>query len=362
MVVLLVVIVVGLYFLLFAPKNAAQPGSEAATGGGTSATASSTPAQADQGFGVISDEPVLDYSVDGANVVTAIEPNGEIIQVANGQTETVSSLPVQDILNAGFSYDGTKVLVNFGDPTNPQTSIFDLATKTWTPMPAGWQSPVWSPSDYRVAYRTDSPNGTESFATFDTSKPKGTPTTALTLHAQDMVPAWPWKNQLAVFTKPTAYAAGSAWLYDLQKKTLAPVAIEVPGLEIAWNDAPASSTVPSALRFAGGTAGYGGSLALINLSQDQVQRLSIATLPSKCSFADATSTAALYCGVPRDQNQFSFSVLPDAYNQMALFTSDDVYRIDLATGNITPVFTDPSRDLDVSDLKLFNNTLFFVNR
>ena len=58
----------------------------------------------------------------------------------------------------------------------------------------------------------------------------------------------------------------------------------------------------------------------------------------------------------------SISHLPDDYNQMSLFTSDDIYRINLQSGAIDTTFKDPTQNMDISDVKLFNQTLFFVNR
>jgi hypothetical protein len=47
---------------------------------------------------------------------------------------------------------------------------------------------------------------------------------------------------------------------------------------------------------------------------------------------------------------------------MALFTSDDIYKINTATGATDALFSDQTQNLDTSDLKIFNNTLFFINR
>ena len=63
-----------------------------------------------------------------------------------------------------------------------------------------------------------------------------------------------------------------------------------------------------------------------------------------------TSTPYLYCGVPRDSETLSISHLPDDYDQMALFTSDDIYQVNLQSGAIDTVFNDQSQNFDVSDV------------
>jgi len=47
---------------------------------------------------------------------------------------------------------------------------------------------------------------------------------------------------------------------------------------------------------------------------------------------------------------------------MALFTSDDVYKINTATGAEQVLWDDAGQNMDVSDMKFFNNALFFINR
>ena len=47
---------------------------------------------------------------------------------------------------------------------------------------------------------------------------------------------------------------------------------------------------------------------------------------------------------------------------MALFTSDDIYKINTATGAVQCSGTIATQNMDVSDVKFFNNALFFVNR
>lgn len=375
-VITLAIIGIGLYFLFFIPKATTNtPGANGSlppTGNQIGSSQNSTTTGSSNGnrggFGIIFNEPILDYFVNNANIANIIEPNGNIIQIINGKATTSSDISMQNILSANFSYDGTKILMSFGDPANPQASVFDITKQTWTPLPAGLQSPVWSPTDYRVAYTKTTPQGVESFATIDASKANSTPVVITTLHAQDLTIAWPTKNQMVFYTKPSAYVTGSALTYNLQSGILAPIATEVPGLTMQWSDTSFIPETPMGLELINNSSNLGGSLALMDISGNTLQQLRFLTLPSKCSFVLATSTPTtsstpyLYCGIPRDQNTLSTSHLPDDYNQMSLFTSDDIYRIDLQTGETDTIFDDASQNMDVSDLKFFNNTVFFINR
>jgi hypothetical protein len=365
-VILFIIVGIGLYFLFFGSHGASTatntPPTEADSLPNTGTQSNPVVASSTKNFGVVLDEPVLDYFVNATNTVTAIEPTGKIVQVANGQVTTINNVLVQNIISASFSYNGAKILVSFGDPNDPQASVFNVASSTWTPLAAGLQSPTWSPSDYRIAYYTANiGQGTELFATVDASKAKPTPTTLVALHAQNLAIAWPTKNQIVFSVKPSAYVAGSAWTFNLQTSVLAPIALETPGLDMLWGGSTSSTSAPMALEFSSGANALGGSVALTDASGNILQQLKFATLPSKCLFA-ADAVPYLYCGVPRDTNAFSIAHLPDDYDQMALFTSDDIYRVNLQSGAIDPIFNDQAQNLDVSDVKFFNSTLFLVNR
>jgi hypothetical protein len=78
--------------------------------------------------------------------------------------------------------------------------------------------------------------------------------------------------------------------------------------------------------------------------------------------ATSTPYLALYCGTPRSSSGFSSAHLPDDYNTMELFTSDDIYKINTATGAEQVLWSDATQNMDVSDVKFFNNALFFINR
>jgi hypothetical protein len=329
-------------------------------------------------FGVLSSDPILDYFVNPQNVITAIEPTGAIVTIANGQSTTINSSTINDIISASFSYDGKKVLVNFGDPGSPQSSVFDLTTQTWTALPQGMQSPVWSPSSYQIAYFANTNNGELALAVLNISSPKSGASILLTLHATDLDLQWPMKTQFVISDKPTSQNAGSIWDFNSQAGTLIPLDYETPGAESIWSN---NTTTPYGLAFFNGNGSQNNVLQLEPMYGSlPIQQLNFLTLPSKCAFNNemtptsttgvGTSTVtttstpylALYCGIPRSSSGFSSAQLPDAYETMALFTSDDIYKINTVTGTTQALWTDQTQNMDVSDMKLANNALFFVNR
>ncbi|HEX4104558.1 MAG TPA: hypothetical protein VHZ04_03770 [Candidatus Paceibacterota bacterium] len=339
-------------------------------------------------FGLVSNEPALSYFVDPQNDVDVVEPNGEVAEIANGQNgqaNFLSSSQIQSLITAGFSYDGAKAFVNFGVPANPQTSVFDMTAKAWTPLAAGIVSPVWSPADYRIAYLATNANGSVTLTTLDISKAGNKPVALVTLAAQDLTLAWPTKNVIVLTDRPSAYSLGTMWFYNLSTKALTPAATPAYGLVAAWS----ATTKPVAVMWGSGASGRGGGFSLVGAlgtsTQTTAQSLNFLTLPSKCTFntetepvatptpSVATTTPkatptpapqtylALYCAVPANQSALSSVPMPDTYDQMSLFTSDNFYRIHTDTG-VTDAVLLPTGSYDATDLHVFNNILFFVNR
>lgn len=354
-----------------------------------SSTSSSGGQMTVQSFGVLSNDPIMDYFVATDNTITAVEPTGVIVSITNGQTSIVNSSTVDGIISASFSYDGKKAIVSFGNPADPQAEVFDVASNTWTPLPQEMESPQWSPAaNYQIAYLTPTNNGELSLDTVDATNFKKAPSSLLTLNAQDLALQWPTPTEFILSDKPTSENDGSIWAFNTQAGTLSPLVYETPGAEGIWSH---NASIPYGLVFFNNPADQGNTLQLQAISGSlKTEPLSFSTLPSKCVFnteqmpvAPPTSTTsstpssttpatknaatstpylALYCGIPRPSSGFSSAHLPDDYDMMALFTSDDIYKVNTATGAEQVLWSDPTQSMDVSDMKFANNALFFVNR
>jgi hypothetical protein len=305
-------------------------------------------------FGIISNDPAVDYFVSPTNIVSIIKPDGTIELIANNVTSIFSTSTISNIVTAAFSYDGKKALITYRVGTTTQSSVFDDATRTWTRLPSNMQSPAWSPIDYRVAYLSPSNTGSETLMTIDAGTANAKPAVISTLTMEDMLLQWPNKNTMIVSDRPSAYIAGSIWLFNVSSKTLSPMVYENRGAESLWN------TFGSALIFSAGSGNAGGQLTFQSATGTQ-KTLSFGTLPSKCTFG---SSVIIYCAVPHNQNMFSLARLPDEYDQDIYFTNDDFYRVDASIGSLSEIFSSSAvpQNLDATRVKIFNNILFFINR
>jgi len=359
------------------PSAGQQPSGQQTTGAGTAA------GYQPRKFGVVAQNQVVSYYVDDQNNVILVQPDGQIIKITRSEAVALSSSAIVNLIRASFSYDGKKILATFGDVLNPQSSVFDVASKSWTPLQQNLKSPVWSPNNYQIAYFVDKVvdrNTASSLATLDISNSKSKPEELISIRAQDLSLDWLNPTQILISDKSSALSMGSLLGFDIKKKVFSIIVEEKVGLDSIWSGATNTGLV-----FSANINSRGGDLTLYNARGDLLRQFTILTLPSKCAFdirvasstpattIKATSTtpssssptsakSTLYCAVPRDLQKFSTSRLPDEYEKEELFTTDDLYKINLENGDIEVIFNDISQNLDASLLKVFNQTLFFVNR
>lgn len=351
-----------------------------------------TPARPQQGnllpssvsgkFGLVAQNQAVNFFVDGDNNAIIVQPDGQVVKVVKGEAATLSSAAVTDLISAEFSYDGKKILAIFGDPSAPQGSLFDVATKSWQPLQAGLQSATWSGTNYQIVYLKEGV-GYKSLTIFDASNPKSKPRELARLHVQDVSLGWIKPNQIVLTEKSSAEIISSVWSFDIKLKRLSLLLDGRRGQESIW-----SRTSNIGLDFVATISKRGGILSLVDAAGNALTGLRLNTLPSKCLFGSetknlsqvTTSTVSsgsksilsnasttvtvniLYCAIPRNSDRFSRARLPDDYDKRSLFTVDDIYKINPSDGNASPIFNDAGQSVDVSNLKTFNQNLFFVNR
>jgi hypothetical protein len=320
-------------------------------------------------FGVVSNEPVLNYFVDASNTVITVEPDGKIEQITNTQSIYLNSTEIPNVTFADFSYDGKRVLVGFGNPTALQWSIFDVAKKAWSPLSVNPTAAAWSPSNYQIAYLAQT-SDVSSLETIDTSDPHASPKFLTSFPATDFQVLWRSPSTIFLLDKSSALFSGSIFGVDAKTGTLSRIVANRVGLESQW-----SNNGTLGLILAGTDLARGGHLGIIDNAGNLLHQMSFLTLPSKCAFATsagtapatttltgASSTFALFCGVPRDATKLNNNSLPDAYEERMFMTLDDLYRVNLPDGSVGAILVGASQNLDVSNVKFFNNILFFVNR
>jgi len=328
----------------------------------------------------VSQGQALDFFVDKGSNVSMIQPDGKIVKISGGsKAESVSSGPVSNITNASFSFDGKKVLAII---SGTRLQVFNMDNNTWKTYDYSYdvRSAAWAPDSHKIAFLS---YGTGAgLYILDTDSVNAKPVLQAKLRQEDMSLDWVYSSRIFLSDAASANWKSSLWSFDITRKTLSPILLDKPGLETAWS----SSTSQTGIALISGSNGQGGQLQLIDQNGNQTQALNFLTLPTKCTFYDkpiqvsgaSTSTTAtttqlkassapktkltMVCGVPRDAQPLMSNPLPDAYQKKSFFTSDNIFEIDISSGDINTVFNDATKNIDSSDVKVFNQSVFFINR
>ncbi|MFA5932105.1 MAG: hypothetical protein WC793_01880 [Candidatus Paceibacterota bacterium] len=164
---------------------------------------------------------------------------------------------------------------------------------------------------------------------------------------------WPNSKMITFTTKPASSVQGYMYMMDPTNKNLTKVLGGINGLT--------TLTSPS-----GKLVLYSDNNLFLNVYHTDTKTtdpLGVKTLPEKCVWNKTSDTA--YCGVPKNINAGSY---PDTWYQGEVSFSDQIWKIDIKTGNATiiadPVTVQGGQDTDSIKLALDDgeNYLFFVNK
>lgn len=328
---------------------------------------------AGQKFGLGARHDVLDYFVSPDAGITLIKPDGQILRMTGEEESVLSGTSIADIISARFSEDGAKVLVTFGSRNNLQHSLFDVKKGEWTEVDSRYENPVWAPAGHRIAYTRRDSQGKTLLEIIDADKPALKARSVIALFAEDLRITWVTPAAMLLSSPPSAFAPSGLWRVDINKKTITRVLPDRAGLMHAWNPDGTRGLV------FGGTRTQRKDLSLVGAFGATLHNMSILTFPQKCAFSseaadsgNATSTGsaptttktaeALYCAVPQGSVAFNLGILPDDYLKNIVFTLDAFYKINLTSGDVSPVFQDAAQRLDAVNIKSANGRLYFINR
>ena len=327
----------------------------------------------------VAENLVKDYFVDAQGKIVFIQPDGRIFSSEGGSAvggaagdktpKTINSTAIGNLIDVSFSFDGKMVAARFGNLDKPQTSVFDIEKKAWVPLALDVQALAWSPEERQLAYLAKTAQGL-TLGILDFSQKSIKPKDLISLHANDLILGWIKPGEVWLSEKPTSKIEGTLWSFNFSTKTLTKVIDQQKGLETIWNAGGALALKSS-----------GNQLEIIDRRGNLSRRLAFRTLLSKCVFffemKNATTTTAatgtkksalpqvikeeyLNCAIPTDATQLQGYSLPDDYYKKAVFTEDNIYQIELSSGDITPLFVGDG--VDAINLKRVGQKIYFINR
>lgn len=326
---------------------------------------------APEGLRIVGNEQFFSFGVASDTSLVAAGLDGKIFTIpASGSSASpVGSAALDNFVSAEFSDDAQKIVFSFGSPEARQFSVFDLKTKSWTPLQNSVVAAAWKPKSHTLAYASEK-NGLKTVFSLDLDSSKAKPQQLFSLRMEDLVLDWISPTKISVGQRPSAFASSFAIIFDTAKKTFSSPVAGSAGLSLLWD-----SSASRALEFTAGPTARGGEFRIISSSGEVMNRFEFLTLPEKCLFVPAavaiSTTSAksapaafeneIICAVPSDQSSLSKSAVPDEYYRRGIFTSDDIYKIDLEEGTASLLLSS-SKNFDVQNPVLFGGTLFFLNR
>jgi ABC-type cobalt transport system substrate-binding protein len=164
---------------------------------------------------------------------------------------------------------------------------------------------------------------------------------------------WPNNKIVTLTTKPSSGVLGYMYALDPSTKSLNKIIGNINGLT--------TLTSPNGKLVLYGNDGL--SLGVYHTDTKIADSLGVKTIPDKCVWNKTSDI--VYCGVPKSISEMQY---PDAWYQGVVSFSDQIWKIDIKTGNST-MLADPitiSGGEDIDSIKLATDTnenyLFFVNK
>lgn len=308
---------------------------------------------------IVSQEPVFDYwTASSSQEIFYINPDGKIAKIGVPQNTYLSEQAIKNLNFVLPSPDGQKIIAAFGDPHQPQFSIFDMASSTWSPLPLDIKSVAWSPEGKRLAAIINQNNQTDlvilDLAKYLSSDPKQKAKASTMLiknfSLHDLKMEWTKPDTMIFSDKSSNSTMGSAWRLDFAKlanPAFSEIVSPGAGLMIQW------------LKEDLGLKFQNQQSSLINWAGQLINSFSLMVLPDKC----VLKSNFLYC--------FLFSPAsskinwPDDYLQKSIYTKDALYKFDLSDNlsNPTLVFIPAGgKFIDANNSQTIGNQILFINR
>lgn len=164
---------------------------------------------------------------------------------------------------------------------------------------------------------------------------------------------WPSSKVITLNTKPSGLYPGYAYSLDPTRKELTKIFGDVNGLTTLMS--------PNGKLLLYGDNNL--SLNIYHTDTREIETVGVNTLPEKCVWGSVSDV--LYCSVPKYINNVLY---PDAWYKGEVSFSDEIWKIDLVTGNTTklidPISVPLGEEIDGIKLDLDDgeNYLFFVNK
>lgn len=291
--------------------------------------------------------------------------NGHIYEASASKNDApyrISKTTIPKIYEAYWVNDGQGVIIRYIKdeviqtfyarirPSGSTTTEQDLVDGTF--LPNDVSALAVSQTGDKIFYLVKNSDGTLGFR----SNPNGGQRSQIfSSEASEWLPSWVGDNTVLLTTKPSAFVQGFSYSLNANSGAIRKVMDSVNGLTVL-----PSSDLSRVLY----SQSQNNSLILksINISNGAENEIGVNTLPEKCVWSE--KSAVVFCAVP---DFIGGAVYPDAWYQGVISFTDNLWKIDLVTGEATIILTPQivaQKTMDIVNLGLDSSEkyLLFTNK
>ena len=296
-------------------------------------------------------------SADGQKVKYYSKENGNVFESKfNGTGLTrISSAVLPDILKILWSPDKNKVISVFKDAqTGVKKYYYNYQTGSSKPLNQSIKQAAWSPDGSKIAYQFF--DETAVINNISASDPDGSDwKNVLPTRLRDLIIEWPKRDIIAFRTKPSGLAPSILYGVDPGNGKITNVLSHVFGLSVLWS--------PNGEKLIYSRTDENGknlTLAFSDWKGETSKDVNISTFAEKCAWSQDNRT--IFCAVPTILPDNA--VLPDDYYKNILNISDEIWQMNLDTGEKTKIDLGQDIAIDANELILNSQEeyLLFINR
>jgi hypothetical protein len=297
----------------------------------------------------ISNGEIFDYSVLPNGEIYYLSTDGRVFQAKQGGDEVVSEQKLDSLNKFQRTNDGKRGLVSFGNPQNPEWSVYDFSDKSWRPLPKNIKNLAWGQNNDTLVGVSEE-NGKRSLIQINLAKNTPQVTTLTTnFNFYDISFIYATKDLIFFIEKPSAYYQGGLYSYGIKNKDVRLVFEKGFGLIVRiFND------IVGGMKFISPN-----SVTLITTKGESKKDIILQTLPEKC----APSSGLLYCFAAAQMPEKT--ILPDDYYKNKFNSIDYLYQIDPKTGDQKVTWQSGVGDapvIDGANILPLEKYIYFVNR
>ncbi len=296
-------------------------------------------------------------SEDNQTIKYYLKDNGNVYQSSfdGSNLKAISTAELKDLYQIIWSPDKQKVISIYKNVEGIKKYVYDYSTKKAALLADEIKGLDFSPDSQKIAYQfvgSDGQSNNLSVADFDGTNWRNILATRL----ESLVVDWPSPAKIYFKNTPAGQTAGSLFSLNPASGSFNKLLADLYGFSAIWSS--------GGLKMAWSATDQGGkNLKLYSGDNDgtNAKQLPIATIAEKCVWS--INDQDLFCAVPQKISQDD--IWPDDYFKGKVFTIDDFYLINTATGNAEKIaVSDTSHPLDAQNLILSpqEDYLFFINR